>query len=242
MPREPLEKQEEKPFWLQPPWMILFDLIKLHKIKPWDINLTHLLTTMLSEMRRRGYIDFTASGVALLSSATIYRMKTELILKMETPPPPSMLPKPPEYMPPPIQLPFRYEYTSTTIKHLLNSLEEALRAEPEILARLKLQPLAAPPPPSIPELDQFMTEIEDQIEKLYKKVFTIARGEKPIPFTAITTGLKRLDSIRAFIIILFLASRGKIKLWQEKEFGEIYISLTEGESAIDRRAAHPGIV
>lgn len=236
------EKQEEKPFWLQPPWMILFDLIKLYKIKPWDVNLTNLLTTMLSEMRRRGYIDFTASGVALLSSATIYCMKTELILKMEAPSQPSVLPKPTEYMPPPIQLPFRYEYTSTTIQHLLDSLEEALRTEPEILAKLKLQPLATPPPPSIPELDQFMTEIEDQIEKLYQKVSTIARGKKPIPFTTITTGLKRLDTIRAFIIILFLASRGKIQLWQEKEFGDIYISLTEGELTIGRRPAHPGIV
>lgn len=220
----------EKPFWLQPPWMILFDLIRLHKLKPWDVNLSYLLTSLLSEMRRRGYIDFTASGIALLSSATIYRMKTELVLKMEEPPK-VVLPKPPEYLPPPIQLPFRYEYTATTIEQLLQSLEEALREEPGLAERLKLHPVT-PPPPAMPELDQFMTEIEEQIGRMLEKIIQLMRQEKFISFSKITSGLKRLEMVRTFLIILFLACRGHIQLWQEEEFGEIYISLPSGGPSV----------
>ena len=235
------EKTEkaEKPFWLQPPWMILFDIIRLYRVKPWDVNLSHLLTTLLAEMRRRGYIDFTASGVALLSSATIYRMKTELILKMEAPPPPQ-IPKPKDYLPPPIQLPFRYEYTSTTIEQLLDSLEETLNAEPAIMGKLKLKSIT-PPPPSIPELDQFMVEIDEQIERMHRKIVSMIKGKRYIPFSEIATGLKRLEMVRAFIILLFLACRGKLQLWQDEEFGEIYISLAEGGLNFGR-AATTGIV
>jgi len=239
MASEDLVEKAEKPFWLQPPWMILFDIIRLHKVKPWDVNLSHLLTTLLAEMRRRGYIDFTASGIALLSSATIYRMKTELILKMEAPSQ-VQVPKPPEYLPPPIQLPFRYEYTSTTIEQLLDSLEETLKVEPAIMEKLKLQPIT-PLPPSLPELDQFMVEIEEQIERMHRKIVSMIGGKKYLSFSEIATSLKRLEQVRAFIILLFLACRGKLQLWQEEEFGEIYISLAEGGLDVGR-ATTTGIV
>lgn len=240
MSSKDLVEKSEKPFWLQPPWMILFDIIRLYRVKPWDVNLAHLLTTLLAEMRRRGYIDFSASGVALLSSATIYRMKTELILKMEAPPTPPPVSKLQEDLPPPIQLPFRYEYTSTTIEQLLDSLEETLKLEPAAMEKLKLQPIT-PPPPSIPELDKFIVEIEEQIERMYSKIVSMIEGKKYIAFSEIATGIKRLEIVRAFIILLFLACRGKLQLWQEEEFGEIYVSLTEGGLDVDR-ATTTGIV
>ena len=118
----------EKPFWLKPPWMILFDLMKLHRVRPWDVNLSYLLTSLIGEIGKRGYIDFKASGVALLSSATIYRMKSELILELQEPPKPPEE-RPVEFLPPPIQLPYRFEYTSTTVDNLIEALEEALKSE-----------------------------------------------------------------------------------------------------------------
>jgi len=96
-------KVSEKPFWLRPPWAVLFDLIRLQKVRPWDVNLNHLLTTLTGEMRKRGYVDFTASGIALFSSSVIYRMKSELILKLEEPPKPPVE-RPIEFLPPPLQL------------------------------------------------------------------------------------------------------------------------------------------
>ncbi|MBS7623932.1 hypothetical protein KEJ39_09740, partial [Candidatus Bathyarchaeota archaeon] len=78
----------EKPFWLRPPYLILFDLLRLHRVKPWDVNVSLLLNRFLAEMRERGHLDFSISGTALLSSSIIHRMKSELVLKMEDPPRP----------------------------------------------------------------------------------------------------------------------------------------------------------
>ena len=77
----------QKPFYFQPPWNILFELHRLQKILPWDVNISFLLTSFLDEMEKGGEIDFRASGMALDSSATIYLMKSKLLLKLEEPPP-----------------------------------------------------------------------------------------------------------------------------------------------------------
>ncbi|HEY4656929.1 MAG TPA: hypothetical protein VIH34_00405, partial [Candidatus Bathyarchaeia archaeon] len=56
-------------YWLKPPYAVLFDLLHLHRVKPWDVNLASILSELLSEMKGRGFIDFSVSGTALLSSA-----------------------------------------------------------------------------------------------------------------------------------------------------------------------------
>jgi chromatin segregation and condensation protein Rec8/ScpA/Scc1 (kleisin family) len=38
-------------------------------------------------------------------------------------------------------------------------------------------------------------------------------------------GSERLEAIRTFIILLFLAQRCKVGLWQDLELSEIYITL-----------------
>src|SRR4030066_2457355 len=116
-----------KPFYLRPPWNILFELNKLEKLTPWNVNIAYLLRSFLSEMERTGKGDFRASGGALDSSALIYLMKSKLLLTLQEPPTP---PKPPgDYVPPPLFLPLRHELTSTTIQHLLEVLDDVLKGE-----------------------------------------------------------------------------------------------------------------
>ncbi len=217
--------QPEKPFWLRPPWAVLFDLIRLQRVRPWDINLSYLLTTLVGEMKREGYIDFTAAGVALFSSATIYRMKAELVLELQEPPAPP-IEKPVEFLPPALQLPFRYEYTSTTVDNLIHALEEALKNESFVEIQPNLVPIT-PAPPVIQEIDEFMVDIERKIENMYKTISQL--GNEVIPLSRLTAGLKRIEAIRVFLLVLFLACRSRIQLWQEEGLDEIYLSIKKGE-------------
>jgi chromatin segregation and condensation protein Rec8/ScpA/Scc1 (kleisin family) len=96
----------KRPFYMRPPWNILFDISKLEKLTPWNVNISYLLNSFLSEMERNGKVDFRASGVALDSSALIYLMKSKLLLTLQEPPAP---PKPPgDFVPPPLFLPLRH--------------------------------------------------------------------------------------------------------------------------------------
>lgn len=219
---------DKKPWFLLPPWNILFELHKLQKVKPWAINISFLLTSFLDEMGRKGTVDFRASGVALDSSATIYLLKSKLLLKLEEPPP---SPKPaPDFLPPPLLYPLRYELTSTTIKNLLEALDEALKSEKRFASKPRLEPILPPPPDIIPPIDLYLMEIEKQMKKLYRFLLELAHEEELIIFSKIAAGLEKLEAIKRFILLLFLAQKGKVTLWQEEEFGEIYVTLAGGSA------------
>lgn len=214
-----------KPFYFQPPWNILFELHKLRKVRPWDVNITFLLTSFVEEMEKTGDIDFRASGVALDSSSLIYLMKSKLLLKLEEPPAP---PKArPDYLPPPLFLPLRYELTSTTIQHLLDALDEVLKGERSLALKPRIEPVLPPPPDFLPPVDLYLMEIEKQMEKLYRSLLHFADKGRLTVFSKVVAGLEKLEAVKTFIVLLFLAQSGKVSLWQEENFSEIYITLSE---------------
>jgi len=214
-----------KPFYLQPPWNILFEIHKLEKVKPWNVNISFLLTSFLDEMQKQGEVDFRASGVALDSSAFIYLMKSKLLLKLEEPPATPKLPS--DFIPPPIFLPLRYELTSTTIEQLLEALDSVLKGERLLPLKPRIEPLLPSPEEYLPEIDRYLMEIESLMEKLYDDMLHLAKGQPFINFTTLVAGKNRLEAIRTFILLLFLAQRQQIWVWQEEEFGEIHISVRE---------------
>jgi len=46
-------------------------------------------------------------------------------------------------------------------------------------------------------------------------------------FSKVVSGLEKLEAVKTFIVLLFLAQTGKISLWQEENLSEIYITLHE---------------
>ena len=217
-------KPARKPFYLLPPWNVLFEFHKLEKLSPWNINITYLLASFLKEMEKTGQVDFRASGVALDSSALIYLMKSKLLFKLEEPPQPSKTVQ--DFLPPPIFLPLRHELTSTTISHLLEVLDEVLKGEKLVrFDKTVSQPILPLASEIMPQLDMYLMEIEFQMEKLYASLLERVGGAGIIEFSTLTKGMVRLEIIRTFILLLFLAQEVKVNLWQNEETEEIYITV-----------------
>ena len=214
----------KRPFYLRPPWNILFELGKLEKLMPWNVNIAYLLTSFLSEMDRTGKVDFRASGVALDSSALIYLMKSKLLLVLQEPPAPPKAPS--DFVPPPLFLPLRHELTSTTIRHLLEVLDDVLKGEklPRLDAVIA-QPVLPAVSDILPQLDIFLMEIELQMEKLYALLCEKVKGAGIIEFSTIIKGIARIEAVRTFILLLFLAQNRRVSLWQNEETEEIYIAV-----------------
>lgn len=212
-----------KPFWLRPPYLILFDLLRLHRIKPWDVDITTLLNTFLAEMKKNGYIDFSASGTALLSSSVVHRMKSELVLKMEEPPK-LPVPKPEVEIPPPLPFPLRFEYTSTSVAEILRTLQEVLENEKVILAKKQF---VLSPPSVFEQLDEFLANIEENIENFYAKLIRLSIKGLPLSFKELIKGQTLLETVRVFIMLLFLANQKKILLTQDEQNPDLYIRLGE---------------
>src|SRR4030066_2387226 len=221
-----------KPFYLRPPWNILFELNRLEKLTPWNVNISYLLRSFLSEMERTGKGDFRASGVALDSTALIFPMKAKLLLPLQEPPAPPKGPQ--DYVPPPLFLPLRHELTSTTIRHLLEVLDDVLKGEK--LARIDRvvpQPVLPSVSDILPQFDAFLAEIGLQMDKLYELLCGKVQGTGLVEFSTLTKESNRMDAIRIFILLLFLAQDGKVSLWQNEETEELYIAVGKLNGAKD---------
>lgn len=217
-----------RPFYLRPPWNILFELSKLEKLTPWNVNIDYLLRSFLLEMEKSSpeKVDFRASGVALDSSALIYLMKSKLLLTLQDPPsPPPKIPT--DFVPPPLFLPLRHELTSTTIQHLLEVLDDVLKGE-KLLALnhvVEQHPVLPAVTDLLPKFDKFIAELEFEVEKLYALLCQKVNGQGIVDFTTLSRGATRIEALRMFIYLLFLAQDGLVSLWQNEETEELYIGV-----------------
>ncbi|MEM2111874.1 MAG: hypothetical protein QXX08_08370 [Candidatus Bathyarchaeia archaeon] len=205
---------------------------RLEKINPWDINISFLLLSFIEEMDKRAEIDFRASGVALDSSATVYLMKSRLLLKLEEPP---ASPEPKlDFIPPPLILPLRYELTTTTIQNLLEALDEALQSEKLFALKAPLKSILPPPPEIVPTISMYLMEMEEQIKRLIQKIHSLVEKGEVVTFSKLVRNLDKLEMIRTFIILLFMAQNGTVSLWQEENSYEIFMTLNGGSTVGNR--------
>ena len=213
---------QEEAYWLKAPYAVLFDLIHLHRVKPWDVNLANLLDELLHEMRGRGFIDFSVSGTALLSSAILLRMKSELILKMEEPPKPP-LERPTDFVPPPLAFPLRYESTTTSVEEVIKGLLEVLTVERMLPASAQM---VLRTPEVFEQVDDFLVKIEENIKDFLQRLLAeTGPTRKKLSFLILLGKGDPLEAVRMFIMLLFLAAEGRVGLAQPFEFGDIEIEL-----------------
>jgi chromatin segregation and condensation protein Rec8/ScpA/Scc1 (kleisin family) len=212
--------KKEKPYYLRQPWDILFKENKLDKVSPWDINLVQLLTSLLEEMERVG-IDYRIAGTAVNSSVYIYLKKAEMLLAMEEPP------APPEergdvYLPPPVPLPFRFEFTTTSVQDLINALERALQEESGRgdVPRLPTLPI---PVPNFLDFEQYLLEVEARSDELLEKMKVAEEGD--LRLSKMIAGKSQLDVVRIFMMLLFLAQRMEIDLDQDEDETDVTIKV-----------------
>jgi len=212
--------KKEKPYYLRQPWDILFKENKLDKVSPWDINLVQLLTSLLEEMERVG-IDYRIAGTAVNSSVYIYLKKAEMLLAMEEPP------APPEergdvYLPPPLPLPFRFEFTTTSVQDLINALERALQEESSRgdVPRLPTLPI---PVPNFLDFEQYLLEVEARSDELLEKMKVAEEGD--LRLSKMIAGKSQLDVVRIFMMLLFLAQRMEIDLDQDEDETDVTIKV-----------------
>ncbi|MEM1515558.1 MAG: hypothetical protein QXH24_05865 [Candidatus Bathyarchaeia archaeon] len=216
----------EKPFYFRPPWDILFDPQRLQKVDPWSINIAFLLLSFLEEMKQKNIVDFRASGVALDSSSFIYLLKSNLLLKFEKPQ--NQLESKESAkdvdIVPPLFLPLRYELTTTTLESLIEALEETLQHESLVSFKIRDKPVLTPPEVT-PIISAYLVDIEKMLSDLFKKIYMLSKIGENVTFSNLIKGLNKIEIIRTFIALLFLAHRGKVSLLQYEGSDEIHIIL-----------------
>jgi chromatin segregation and condensation protein Rec8/ScpA/Scc1 (kleisin family) len=77
----------------------------------------------------------------------------------------------------------------------------------------------------MPQFDQFIAELELQLDKLFAHLVEMVKGAGIVEFSTLVKGAVRIDAVRTFILLLFLAQDGRVALWQNEDTEEIYIAV-----------------
>ena len=211
----------------QDPVNILFNPSAISKKDVWEIDLIEILNILIKILEQTGKKDLRVSGMAALSSSLIYRMKVESIFALQK----AAMEKKPLTNRQDIDIdildiPYRHESTyPVSLDELLGLLENLIGSLANPITRrggqLNFQPTE---PPDFKEyfvsLEQLIGKYEDLITRKIKPTGTGMLHE-------IVADLEKIDAIRCFFAVLFLARDQKIEL--EEINDDIKITLVQSE-------------
>jgi chromatin segregation and condensation protein Rec8/ScpA/Scc1 (kleisin family) len=108
----------------------------------------------------------------------------------------------------------------------LEVLDEVLKGEKLVhVDKVVSHPVLPEVSDLMPQFDKFIAELELQMDKLYERLVDMVKGTGIIEFSTLIRGISRIEAVRAFILLLFLAQDGLVSLWQNEETEEIYIAV-----------------
>lgn len=202
--------------WVKTQWRVLFDITSWNKIRIWEVDLKRLLRSLLEELKKMQLFDFISSGIALYSAATLHRMKTERLLEADVP---TVLKERPKLtLPPPIFLPIKAEFLTTTIMDLIEALREAI-SETKVVKQDVVEQ-------STIDIEDFVMKIEERVEEFTNFIKELLREKQVVQLEEIIMDSDRLEIVRKFILLLFIASRNVVTIFED-ENGRILVTLGE---------------
>jgi len=202
----------------KPPLDLLFNPSILTKKDVWEINVSQLLEMLLNLLSETGKRDLRVCGVAALSSSLIYRLKVESIFRLEKIATMRRGIKPTEVNQPvpllkSIEIPYRLESTyPVTLEELLYILENMI------------MDLASPRKPrkqllleavQIFDFNEYLVKFEQLLHSYEDMIFDIVSADKFTLFGKLTEKMNKIEMVRYFIAVLYLAMKGKIIIKQE---------------------------
>ena len=204
----------EKAILSKPPLSILLNPDEIKSSKPWEFDLQELLAIFITVLDKMEIPDLRLCGSAALSSALIYRLKVESLFLFEklrakrhvidrTDPLQT------------IDMPYRFELPTTSLDDLVSTLEIILN---ELLAKETKKPapkiIEVEP---ILEVDIFTVQIQKALKELKRDIANVLRHKKKILFSEYVEGLDILEKLRRFLLLLFVANEGLIRMIQHED-------------------------
>jgi len=212
---------------------LIFDLIRLRRINPWDIKISSVLKQVSRELREKGYMQFTLSGLLLLASSIVYLRKTETLLSIEPEEESSVkggeevLDVPLEVLERmgPLEVPLRPSQPVVDLEQLVKALIQILEKE-----YYKKPAEEEPLPPIVPQQDEFMRNIEERVEEFREGLLKLISSQGRVPVRLLIEGKHPLEAARTFILILFVLSEPGFDIILEDN--EYYIVAENGFEGI----------
>jgi segregation and condensation protein A len=212
-----LEKLVAQPTWREE----LRLMVEEERLDPWNIDLVELADKFLVRMRKFQTSDLVLPANLVLAAAILLHLKSEA-LKFEE----EQVAEEQVYLEEdsaPLEVPVLTLRTRippkrrVTLTELMDALEDAFEYQ-----RTREERIHLPEPMSImlPEYN-----IEERMNVLLSRITTLADKEGLVLFSSLLQEKTREEIILTLLPLLHLAQDGKINIFQEKLFGEIFVQI-----------------
>ena len=228
-----MEEERIKEIVEMPEWKsILLDLVERNEIDPWNVDIVKLSELYLREIKK--FDSLTVPANALLASAILLWLKSRVLKtireELEPEPPVEPLEEPEEYvfdvviteeLPEevvPAKPPTRLVQRRVTLEELLSIMEKYMKRG---VRRKKIEPVGEAVElferVEEEDVESFVAEVENRIRKEADReglvAFSRLAGNEPRQF------------VKTLLAVLYLANEGKVEVFQEEPFEEIFIRV-----------------
>ena len=209
------------------PLELLLHLVISGRMDPWDIDIAEITDRYMEKLQEFRDLDLRISARAVLAGAILVRMKSEAILgSKEAEIEDEIEPLRERYQVTPLFPPIRRVNTRTTLPQLFEALLDALEEE-RYRKELLLSKMDQPEEATL-LVDEDRIDVRESLRKLYNRIVQLSTGPGRTTFRRVLLGPSPVMMCRTFLFILFLVRDGRIRIWQEEFFGEIYIQPVGG--------------
>jgi segregation and condensation protein A len=202
---------------------MLIDLVETEKLDPWSIDIAFVADKFVERVRTLQMLDLHVAANVVLASSILLRMKAETLLfeggeepngEVETT---RVIPQIPSLtlklrLPPPRRV---------TLQELIRAIEEIMKIQQRVkkpLQQLQQIPIQI-------NLNEKEIDIDKLMEETYKSVREKVDSYGLVTFSQLVKNKGVEEIIRTFVPLLFLMKNGKVLLFQEEFFGEIFIKV-----------------
>ncbi len=241
---EPREKKRERPknvnletLVAQPTWKeMLLDLVVKEHLDPWNIDLCEIADKFLERIKGAQTLDLHVPANLILAASILLRFKSDAIKLEEE----EQVVEAETYIGedrPPLEIPMLSLRTRIPPKRKV-TLDELMFALEEVFEQQKKREDFLNRPVIEPEMVLQLPEfnLEKEMAEMYERIKASADAKGLVTFSQLTNGKERKQVIYALLPLLFLAQNGKVNIFQEKFFDEIFVQLLEeGESPKEAR-------
>ena len=217
----------------QPAWKtILIDLVKSNKMDPWNIDLVDLANQYFVKIQAMEKTDLKLPANAILASAILLKFKSRTIkissIEDEEEITKEMTKEEIRFFEqniPELRHGRQFRTGKITLDQLVASIETILVKTKERGNILREK--------EIPEFKVMLNQgnIEEKIGKVMARIQEKADSQGIARFSQLIKDQTPIEMVNVFVPLLFLTNKGKITLWQEEFWHEIFVALQkEGEA------------
>jgi len=201
--------EEEHPFFL------ILPLIEEGKLDPWEVDIVELANLYIEEIRRRELLDLRIPARAIVAASFLLKKKVEVLF-----PKPPRKPRERKYTLKEIADMFEEEYKEieeelkANLKEIQRSIKKVKKTSKTTRKRTRTKRR---------EIPIHISKFEDVLEELWEFFKSLEVGTRLSFFTF----LNKRDLVPQFMALLYLDFDNKIRLFQEKPFGDLEIEILE---------------